>query len=417
MLFNDPIAFAPVGGGLPSGFSFLGSGGGTIRAFSNHGAFSPHNWLTFSGSDLAAGLDTGPLVDTITVWFAFKNQGFSMRGPIFRTWGYNTVGQRIITSELRAEPDSTLSIYVAGSPNVFIANTGGGAVPFFISSNVWFYFKLTITIDFDVLGFLRVNYNNIWIDGTSVLSGRGVSNFYTDQSFIGAVAVPPTPGDPGMNFIDFCQSNGSGEIGLGEVYATEGIASTASLPGNLWDLIIDDPGIDYGPLPPVINILRATGGSGNATLACTIDVGPGSGMTGKVLSIVPISAKFLGDGYVHADEPILLTATPFGTPNGSGFAGHATLVPDAFRRFNQLAVEKSTAPTDVAFNRFNQVVIEKARHPTTNDFPAFIRFAQIVIELPPRRGPGPSGAVPFWIDCDMMTSNPARSWTDSDHYQ
>lgn len=388
MAYHDTISFAPAGGLLPPGLAFLVGGSGQIQAFANGGAFAPHNWLAFSGADLACTLNATSLTPTFTAWFVWKNTGFGVAGPIFRTWGLSVTNQLIITGGIQVENDGTLSAFTAGSPNTVFWNSGGLNPPFFVQPTVWYYFQLSYKVGFDgsgsggIGGTFEITNFNLWADGILLANAeQGESNFLNDGSFTGFQASPHVAGDPGMSFIDFCQPNGSGDVGLGELFATIGASSSPSLPGGLWTVVIDSPGSLYGPLPPNITITTALGVTTVAEIRAVIDVGPGSGNTGAVISLFVADP---GVGFIDLDLPINLTAVPFGTPNGSGFSGHATLVPEPpFIRVAQAVAEPGRAPID-AILHVPQLVVEHMFAPLDS----FIHASQLVIELPFKKPAG-----------------------------
>lgn len=362
----------PVGSGTPPSWNFPGGGSGRVQ--NTLRAFEDHNWFSFTGQEL-----TSPAFvhndSAITVWFAYRNQGFAPNGPIFQCWSPAAGGGNPIrVFNAKMENDGTLSLYVGGSPDIFFANTGSGARPFSFQCNTWFYFQFNVKVDYVVVGsqnFLRATVDVI-LDNVLIISGaQGTSNFYVDTNFPGL--------DPSMAFVSWSQPNGSGPTGLAEPYVSTYLGiGTIGLPGNLWDIIIDAPGSGYGPLAPNIVVTTAHGVNTEAELGAIIDYDPMTMTgTGSVIRLFAQSSQYLGDGFDETDLPIVLTAVPFGTPNGSGFLGHATLVPSSFRRVNQAVVEPASAPIN-AFVRTPQIVIENSKHPLHT----LIRASQLVIELP-----------------------------------
>ena len=410
LYYADPISFGAVGSN--AGFS-PPFGSATVESYANGGAFSPHNWLSWSGQFLLTSW-TLPLVNGATWWFAWKFQGPICSGPIFETIGYlaDPVGQPTATFKLHLEGDNTLSLYVAGSPDTLFFNTGGNA-GFVAQSNVWYYFQVEITTGFaSGPPYFLTNLVNIYIDGGLICSGvTGTSNFLVGPSplYVSSGGLLGSPGsfDNGscaMNAAWFFQPNGSGNAGLTEVYVGGGTGGVLAYPGNLWTLVIDNPGSDYGPLPPVINV-----SSGDAEVGATLTLTPPVTGTGPVTGLY---FDYQGDSYAAGGPNILLTATPFGTPNGSGFSGHATTTPLPHKRVSQMVVENANLPINSNI-RISQMVVENAGRPTTSN----LRISQMVIELPaaaiPPTPPSSTG-LPLWTETDLLKSSGASSWTDED---
>lgn len=372
MYFWDPFQGYAVGSGTPPSWGFPGGGSGTIRAFTDRGCFEDHRWFEFSGQELTAPAFPHPDAGA-TIWFAYRNNGFAPNGPIFQAWSASLTATPIRVINIKIENDGTLSLYVGGSPDKFFANSGGGTTPFYFDCNTWYYFQINLMVDYEVVGgqnFLRVKCEVI-SDGQTILGpAQGTSNFYVDTNFPSL--------DNSMIFVSFSQPNGGGTTGLAEPYGGSLVGfGTIGYPDNLWDLIIDVPGTDYGPLFPTIVITTAHGISTEAEIGGTLDLGAGSDNTGAVTSLIPKAFQYLGDGYDVTFLPITLTAVPFGSPNGSGFMGHATLRPNARRRVNQAVAEVANAPID-SFTRISQLVVENAQAPIDS----FVRISQLVIELP-----------------------------------
>jgi len=360
LYFYDSIVGTAPGPGFPPGFS---GNSATVEPYSNDGAFSPHNWLQFVGN-LNAALTTG--VSNFTAWFAWQNTGFSQSGTIFQSVGTLINGQQTATAILKVENDNTLSCYVAGSPNVLVFNSGSlvNPYPFIMQQNVWYFFQVGIklfTTHIGSVNFLSAEFS-IYVDGFQLCSGtQGISNFYLDTSF--------QSNSFAGSLVTWSQPNGSGPCGVGETYVG-GYSTSLVYPGNLWSLIIDNPGSGYlggNTLSP---------SSGDATLGFTI------GASGQITSIFPISPNYLGD----SNTGTITLSISSGT--GSGFSGHATLAPNPNRRISQTLVESSHKPT-TANIRAPQLVIEHAYAPSN----AHIRIPQMVIELPLNRSAQAGG----WI--------------------
>lgn len=226
--FSDPINGAALGPGTPAGFSFPAGGSSTVVA---NGPFPPDQWLEFSGQELDATLTTATLQKGITAWFAFQFLGYTAVGPIFQTWAYPVAGtQNIQTTILKVENDNTLSVYIGSSPNGFLWNSGTGTTPFYLQTGVWYFIQLDIQLGYSAgtSGFLSINNYDVAVDGNFLIQGiAGNSNFFTDQSFVNA--SPMNPGNQGMNFVSFSQPNGSGLVGISEVYVG-GYQTTISYP-------------------------------------------------------------------------------------------------------------------------------------------------------------------------------------------
>lgn len=387
LLFDDTISFAPVGSGLPPGFSSFPTGSGisaSIRAGSDGGCFEVHNWLEFlTGQFLSCALSAhGHLQDVVNIWFGWKSEGFSLKGPILEMWSFpsiflNPSGNPFKSVIFQIEGDGTLSAVVAGSPNIIFWNSGslGGTVgPFVMQPQVWYFFEVGIKFKYGDGGLFQPEVSII-VDGEVLTSSaQGTSNFYSSASFAGATGPPEdAPGDSGILFFTFSNPNGSGRIGLADVAVDDSFNSIPAYTFALWNFIIDNHGTDYGPAAPIISI-TTPGGNSTAEFTATLDV-PMPGLNGPVLSLHPIT---LGKDYTLIDVPILITATPAGTPNGSGFAAHGVPMPVSNRK-------ESQAVTEYAYNQLNPFI----RIPQTplelgfKDPAVGIRIAQAVIELPP----------------------------------
>lgn len=387
LLFDDTISFAPVGSGLPLGFSGFPIGTGvsaTIRSGTDGGCFAVHNWLEFqTGQFLSGSLSAhGHLQDVVNVWFGWKSEGFSLKGPILEFWSFPSIfldpsGIPFQSVIFQIEGDGTLSAVVAGSPNTIFFNSGslGGTTgPFVMQPQVWYFFQIGVKFKYGPGGVFKPEVSII-VDGELLTaSATGPSNFYSSVSFSGATGPPfNAPGDPGVLFFTFSNPNGSGKIGLADVAADDSFNTTPSYTLALWNFIIDNHGTNYGPAPPTINITTPAGNS-TAEFSATLDV-PMPGLNGPVLSIQP---RTLGVGYNLPDIPILITATPFGTTNGSGFAAHGIPMPVSNRRVSQGVTEYAYRQQN-PFIHVPQTPLELGY----KDPAVGIRISQAVIELPP----------------------------------
>jgi len=375
MYIWDPFQGVAVGSGAPSGWSFPGGGSGTVEAFSNGGAFPSHNFFSFASQSLQSPNIIPPDAG-LTVWFAYKNAGFSPNGPIFQVWGASALGPpNIRMLQVKIEADGTLSFYVGGSPDTLIANSGGGAYAF--PCGTWVYFQLNVSFDFITIGptkFLRANAECI-SDGEIIISQTSaISNFYTDGSFASKSQA--------AIYVSWSQPNGSGQTQIGEPYVSGNVGfGTVAYPGNLWTIVLDAPGSGYHQATTT-----ATVNAGDATLTVIVDENPASPTYTEILFILPAPASYLGNSYTSVAPGITITDT--NASPGTGASAHATLTPIVGWRENQNVIEVATQPS-TANVRIPQIPIEWARHPTT----ANLRINQIVIELPIKRSATASG----WI--------------------
>jgi hypothetical protein len=359
---EDPALVGTSGGFAPP------FGSAIVRAYSPGGAFSPHNWLEWNGQFLEIGLLTGVPLRQATFWFAWKFEGPFCSGPIFQTMGQQAPsGNLISTSSLVIEKDNTLSGYVSGSPGSLAFNSGGGSNPFYVQSNVWYYFQVGITLAFSAAApyFLQSTFN-VFVDSATICtSATATSNFL----------VGPTPpltsggsfinGEPGFTAIEWLPPNGSGNNGLAEFYAGT-LETSVAFPGNLWTLVVTAPGSGYLSSDTV-----NTGG--DATIGIIVN---GSG---GVTSLFPKGGSYLGDSYPNSPPIITLTIT---SGTGSGFTGYATVAPNPNKRISQMATEIAGLPTNSNL-RINQMGVEIAGLPSPR-----LRISQMVIELPYKNAPG-----------------------------
>jgi hypothetical protein len=361
-LIEDPALIGTSGGFNPP------FGSAVVKAYSPGGAFSPHNWLEWVGQYLQISLITGIPLLQATFWFAWKFEGPFCSGPIFQTMGTEAPhGNLVSTTSLKIEGDNTLSCYVSGSPDLLVFNSGAGSNPFYVQSNVWYYFQVGVTLSFsNVAPYPMQAIFNVFIDGETICTNTtGTSNFYIGPTPPNAPSGGSfTNANPGFTAIQWLPPNGGGANGLAEFYAGA-LQTSVAFPGNLWTLVVTNPGSGY-------SIGDTVNSSGSA------DIGIIFNGTGGVASLVPIAPNFLGDSYPNSPPIINLTIN---TSTGSGFTGYATIAPMANKRISQMATE--VAELGNPNLRINQMGIEIAGRPSPN-----LRISQMVIELPYLNIPG-----------------------------
>ena len=343
-------------------------GSALVKAYSPGGAFSPHNWLEWNGQFLEIALLTGTPLRSSTFWFAWKFEGPFCAGPIFQTMASEAPsGNAVTTAQLVIENDNTLSCYVGGSPNGLAFNSGQGSNPFYVQSNVWYYFQVGITVSFAAgAPYSLQSTFNVFVDSLNLCTNaQATSNFW----------VGPTPpftsggsfvnGEPGFTAIEWLSPNGSGKSGLAEFYAG-GLQTSVAFPGNLWTLVVTNPGSGY-----LIGDTASISGDAN--------IGINLNGTGGIASLYPMAPGYLGDSYPNSPPTINITIN---TSTGSGFTGYATVAPNPNKRISQMAVENAGLPTNSNL-RINQMAAEIAGRPSPN-----LRISQMVIELPFTNIPG-----------------------------
>lgn len=341
MYVFDPFQGVAAGSGTPAGWSGPSFGTGTVEAFGSAGggAFSPHQWFSFSGNSLltpAFGPDAG-----VTVWFAWKSLGPTNNGVVLNLKSPASSGGDLTTFILQFEADNTLSLYVGpGGQANFIGNTGATGHAF--QAGVWYFIQINVVLDLQAVSatnFLRATAS-LFVDGERLINAVAQrSNFFTDANFAG--------GTPQVKQVAWFQSNGGGNNGLSESYVGPNIGiSTVGFPGNLWQIIVDTPGTGYHQATTT-----ATVGAGSATLAVTVFPDPG-----PVTAVLPAPTGQLGDSYVVA--PAVTITDSNGAP-GVGATAHAILAPSPFRRVPQAVIETAELST-TANVRVNQMVLEVA---------------------------------------------------------
>ena len=333
----DPFQSVAAGSGTPAGWSGPSFGSGTVELYSAGGAFTPHQWFSFSGNDLLSPAFSP--VTSITVWFAWLAQGPSAQGVIFNVQSQRAGGGSDIGSVImQFEADQTISFYVGpGGPANLIANTGASSKSF--QAGVWYFFQLNITLSLTLVSgqeFLTAAVDLV-VDGVLAITGASaVSNFWIDTNF--------TSDTPSIHQLAWFQANGGGDNGLAEPYAGPNLgAGTVGFPGNLWTITVTAPGASYNAATTTAAV-----GTGDATIAPTI-------VGGQVTAILPVSPGFLGDSYVSAPGVTITDSSG----DGFGAAATAALAPSPFRRVPQAVMETATLPT-TANIRIPQMVIEVA---------------------------------------------------------
>jgi hypothetical protein len=339
----DPFQGVAVGSGTPSGWSGPSFGTGVVEAFSSGGAFTPHQWFSFSGNSLLSPTITP--IASLTIWFAWNGTGYTNQGQFLLGNCQPASGADISAFGLAYEDDSTLSLYVGplpsggsvASPNL-MGNTGtiaGASYP----AGVWYFLQVNIAISLTMVGGVNklTATGDLFVDGVRVLNGvSAISNTYIDADFLSDI--------PLIHQLAWSQANGSGRSGFGEVYVADNVGSgVAGFPGNLWDFDITDGGTGYNPATTTVTV-----GAGDATLTPVITAG-------VVTGILPTAPNQLGDSYLIAPS-ITITDS---SGDGSGATALANLAPTPFRRVPQAPMEVGQLPTNANL-RVPQMVIEVA---------------------------------------------------------
>lgn len=358
MSLFDPFQAMSVGSpGPPLGWSFV-SGGGIVTAGTNGGPFPLHNWFELNGVLSTPDFASGSAQSTLTLYFAFQLQRLGAVGPFIQVFGNAAGGglQRIFT--LKQEGDLTLSGYVAGSPDGFIANsTPFTAVLAPGSASRWYYGQLNLQITTTTIGLINwlTVTSTLAIDGATVFSGTGVSNFYADTNFVHL----------GANYIQYTGS----DLGLGDPIVT-GLRTVGSYPNGVWTITVTNGGTLYNPATTTVSF---TGGGGGSQAAAHPVITP---ITGVITAILLDAG---GLDYTAAPGVVITDSSG----SGSGAAATAALAPAPFVRSSQMVNEIGTRPT-TARVRVSQMVNEIGTKPNT----ANVRMAQMVIELATLNPPG-----------------------------
>lgn len=335
MYVFDPFQGVAAGSGTPAGWSGPVFGAGTVETFASGGAFTPHQWFSFSGNSLTTpvyGPDAGS-----TIWFAWKATGFSGSGQIMATLApRNGGGVDIPALIVRVEPDQTISLYVGpgGSSTNLMGNTGSAGRSF--PAGVWFYIQINVSLSLQTVGglhFLKATAD-LFVDGVLILNNvSAVSGTFMDTDFAGL-----TPENHAVAWFQ----GGDANSGLGEPYVGPNIgAGVNGFPGNLWEVTVTAPGVGY-------TAATAAVGAGNADLAAIV-----SG--GNVASVIAAGPNNLGNGYAVAPSVVI-------AGDGVGATAVASLAPTPFRRVAQAVIEPATLPT-TANIRVSQLLIEVATLP------------------------------------------------------
>lgn len=375
----DPFQGLPAGTtSLPNNWQYLISGGSlTVRPYSAGGPASPHNWCSFNAQALATpgGLSAFTSTAMSVVFFSrFTGNGFL--GPFMNVYSTSAeTGEPVIVGVVWQEADGTISVYVAGSPNLLICNSGSfpAAVPIG-PVGIWTYFQINLQFAVDPdTGLIEITaeigINCVPVAGAATLK----SNF-----IYGADLYPQA-------FTQVSWQSGDGITqDLAEPFVM-GFSAIPTYPQGVWTVATDAPGSGYDASTTEVT---ASGGGG-AGFAGSVAVNDSGGIT--AIYFLP------GSGFATVPD---LTITDLGDPPGSGATATAALEPKPLARISQAVIELGTEQS-TANVRIPQAVVETGILPGT----ARVRIAQMVIELAtPYAGPTPP---PAGAPCSDLVPNPS----------
>ena len=377
---TDPFQGVLPGSGLPAGWVAPNGASVTVEPFSAGGPVTPHNWCQFVGEPIAtANPGIGSWQETqVSINFFCRIRGNGTFGKFAAAYGTSLVnGQQLELAEIVQEGDGTISVYVAGSPNLLVCNSG--SYPFAIPVGplgVWTYLQINLVTGPDATSGLYNLQAAILANGEEVATGFNTSNFFT-SSEINPGGSPPIGPPPTINQVGWNSGFGVSQD-LGEPYVLP-YSSSAVYPGGIWAIEVTNGGSDYQPTTTTATI---SGGSGSGSAAVPVVT------AGAVTAIL----FYPGSGYTGTPPVVTITDS---SGHGSGATAVATLEPPSIVRISQAPLEIAILPTP-ANVRVSQAVVELSELPST----ARVRIAQAVIEIATLSPPPPPAP------CTGLTPNP-----------
>jgi hypothetical protein len=333
----------------------------SVQPYSAGGPATPHNWCSFIAEALAT--PAAAFTETamsINFFSRFTGNGFV--GPFMNVYSISSLtGLPVIVAVLYQEGDGTISVYVGGSPDLLVCNSGNfpAAVPIG-PVGVWTYFQINLQLGVDGDTQLIEITAEIGINGVSVAEGGPIKSNYTHGTDLYPIA-----------FTQVSWASGYGKTqDLAEPFLM-GFSPIPTYPGGVWTVTVADQGTGYHADSTVVTV---TGGGGSG-FSGTI----GTNESGEITAVYFLP----GSGYLT--NPTAVDIVDSGTPPGTGAVATAAIEPAPVVRIPQAVVELGAEQT-TAKVRIPQAAVETGILPTT----AKVRIAQMVIELATIRLPPPA---------------------------